>query len=247
MPAKKGKLPSNQGKKVESGNPNRPRRPIDLLFGSGARVDVLWCLMNDPWHTGLDTGEISRITGRSLKDVNRALDILLEVGLVAANSNPPATHISPANLIPSILKDRQALYRRTRYWLDPKNPWVPNLKTLLEMALGGIDLITDALANFPDITVAFIFGSIATSEQNQHSDIDLMLIGDFNEDEMLSVLSGLGKKIGREIQHVSYKPDEWYNAIKEKKHFIVSLMESPKIFIKGSVADLDRIAFGRDA
>jgi len=218
---KDGKIPDTQPSESPD---NHARRPVDLLFGSGVRVDVLWCLMN--FDLGLDQNEIVHTTGRSIKDVQRALKILSGLGLITKS-------LTPQN--------------RTRYYLAVDNPWLIPLRTLLECAIGGLDILKDNLREIPGISVAFVFGSFATSDQTPTSDIDLMVIGEFDEDGLLKIISGLEKKIGREIQLINNTPSEWYNAVQERKHFITSLMESPKIFLKGSKDDLDRIALGLDA
>lgn len=243
MPRENVKIPQKDGKKKNKPPVKKPKtsvekRPIDLLFGSGARVDVLWCLMQ---FSILGQSEIMRLTGRSLKDVQRALSILNELGLVV-KVRAGGGSMSPGAM--NLLWDEKFLKNnlRTLFRLDEKNPWIAPLRMLLECAIGGLDLIKYTVREIQGVYVSFIFGSMATSEQKPYSDIDLMVIGIHDQLKLDDEIAILEKRIRREIQVISYTPGEWREAYQKKAHFVVSLMEAPKIFLKGDNQELMDIA-----
>ncbi len=243
MPRRNVKIPQKDGKKKQKPPVKKPktsaeRRSIDLLFGSGARVDVLWCLMQFPI---LGQSEIMRLTGRSLKDVQRALSIFNELGLVEKVLGGGEC-MSPRSM--NLLWDEKFLKNnlRTLYRLDKNNPWIAPLRMLLECAIGGLDLIKDKVRETQGINVSFIFGSMATSDQKPYSDIDLMVIGIHDQLQLDDEIAILEKRIRREIQVISYTPGEWREGYQKKAHFVVSLMEAPKIFLKGDNQELMDIA-----
>ncbi|MCX6646772.1 MAG: nucleotidyltransferase domain-containing protein [bacterium] len=247
MPQKTIKLPQIKGKSNKASghvdsNPAFLKRPIDLLFGSGARVDVLWCLMKFPF---LEQRELMRLTGKSFKDVKRALTILLKLGLAeemhAGSGSFPSESM---HLLwdDKFLKDNL----RTLYRLNEKNPWTHSLKMLFECAIGGIDLINETISGVAGIDVAFVFGSYATSEQNSESDIDLMVIGNYDQRLLGDKIISLEKRIRREIQLITYTPDEWHKAFQDRSHFVVSLMEAPKIYLMGDARELQKVTLGSE-
>jgi predicted nucleotidyltransferase len=237
MPSKDGRSPSNDGK--------LGKRPIDLLFGSGARLDVLWCLMRYGYH-GLMLSEIAQSSQRSLKDVQRALSVLQDVGLITRVTGVGGA--LPGQIDPAASGHRSGSRPesrgRTRYYLSQLHPWIPPLRMLLECALGGVDLIREKLSGVAGIRVAFLFGSFATSEQNRESDIDLMAIGTHDQLALEGDIPELEKRVGREIQVISYSPDEWRKKFEERSHFVVSLMDAPKVYLIGDARELEKIVLG---
>jgi predicted nucleotidyltransferase len=254
MPRKNVKIPQKDGKKnkhppVKKTKTSAERRPIDLLFGSGARVDVLWCLMRNP-AVGLEQSEIIHATKRSLKDVQRSLSILQELGLVVKirglSGQQGATSLGDIHLIdtPEWMEGQMEVHGRTRYYVVENDPWIAPLRMLLECAIGGLDLVKHKVREIQGVYVSFIFGSMATSDQKPYSDIDLMVIGDHDQLKLDDEIAILEKRIRREIQVISYTPGEWREAYQKKAHFVVSLMEAPKIFLKSDNQELMDIAVG---
>jgi predicted nucleotidyltransferase len=236
MPQKRDNLPG-----IES-----DRRPIDLLFGSGVRVDVLWCLMQNP-SIGLELSEIISATGRSRKEVKRAIVILEKLGLVRRLKSAGGVMARARMHVlfnEEWLDEKGKRNGRTRYFLNEDHPWIKPLRQLLESTVGSIDIIRSVFRDIAGIEVAFVFGSFAISEQGPESDIDLLVVGDHDQSSLFNVISGLEEKVAREVQLVVYTPDEWRKGFEERSHFVVSLMEAPKIFIIGNFKKLYEISTG---
>jgi predicted nucleotidyltransferase len=101
------------------------------------------------------------------------------------------------------------------------------LTTVLEKALGT-----------KGIRTAFVFGSVARGEEEAHSDVDLMVIGDVGLRELSRRLAGVSEMIGREVNPHALRPAEFSKRRASGDHFIASVMASPKIFVAGSEDDL---------
>jgi predicted nucleotidyltransferase len=235
MPLKRGNMPScDLSDKTGSSQPAdeaRPRRPVDLLFGSGARVDVLWCLMNYP-DQGLELSEIVRATGRSLKDVQRAIKILESLGLVRIDHPGRPLPINPMRK------------GRTRYYLGKPHPWIASLRMFLEQSVGSLLILREFLASVPDIDVAFVFGSYALAEQRPDSDIDVVIIGRQTLRALHRQVMEIEKRLGRNFQVMIFSPEDWRDKFNDKSHFVYSLMFKPRVFLVGDNERLERITSG---
>jgi predicted nucleotidyltransferase len=228
---------------------NKPgKRPIDLLFGSATRIDVLWALLKNP-ELGFDIGDLAKITGRDFKDVQRALKILFELQLVRVmEALPAASSVSPHEFFSEIRPRLDDYFKKpavVHYYLNMENPWISPVRTLLELAMGGIDRLRDRLLQLDGIEIAFVFGSYALSEQGPDSDIDLMVIGNHTLLTLAAPMAEIENKIGKEVDFAAYSPAEWRKRYNESNHFVRSLLETPKIFLIGDQAKLEDLTFAR--
>lgn len=70
------------------------------------------------------------------------------------------------------------------------------------------------------ISVAFLFGSVASGSQKTTSDIDLMVVGRITLARLLPGLRGLQDRLGREINANIYAPEEFKLKYARREHFI---------------------------
>jgi predicted nucleotidyltransferase len=83
------------------------------------------------------------------------------------------------------------------------------------------DILRDALALLSDrITIALVYGSVARGEENQRSDIDLLIVGDVAFSEVVKALRSAQEALGREINPTVYPVDEFRSRIAEEHYFI---------------------------
>jgi len=230
MSSKDSDISSISGEASEANKP--PERKIDWLFGSGTRVDVLWCFLQNPdeW---LGSRDLERLTGRSQSDCRRNMGILYLVGL----------------LEPKILRGHASMEApvsesRSSFRLNKRHPWIPALRMLLERSMGALSVLQEGLESLPGIDVAFVFGSFAVSEQEPESDLDVVIIGSQTTRTLARPISEIEKRIGREIQVMAYSAEAWRQKVELKSHFVYSLMFKPKIFLVGDNERLERITGG---
>ena len=87
------------------------------------------------------------------------------------------------------------------------------------------------------IVTAFIFGSVARGTDTTRSDIDLMIIGMLDYDEVYAVTDEVGAQLGRQVSPVLISPIDWRKEVSIPRSFI-SGGASPKLFVFGSDVDL---------
>lgn len=103
----------------------------------------------------------------------------------------------------------------------------------------GLDFeLQKVLKRLERIEFAFIFGSFAGKQHDEFSDVDLMIIGEPNEDELIIGLAKVEKKIDREINYHIFSKKEWARKIKEKNSFIMSVDKKVKLFLIGNKNEL---------
>lgn len=127
---------------------------------------------------------------------------------------------------------------RVYYRAKTENPLYPEIRNLVLKTSGLADVLRSALKD-KRIRQAFVFGSVARGEENADSDVDLMVIGELGLRDLSGLLSGIEERIGREINPHVLQEDEFRTRLGAREHFVTNVMESPKIFIKGSLDELE--------
>jgi len=137
---------------------------------------------------------------------------------------------------------RTARGRQVYYQANPQCPLFAELKSLVVKTAGVGDVLRQALALLADrITVAFIYGSVARTEQRSSSDVDLMVVGDVSFGGVVSALETAQKTLGREINPTVYSAAEFRSKIKARHHFLTSVQNSEKVFVIGDEHEFERL------
>ncbi|MFQ6032593.1 MAG: nucleotidyltransferase domain-containing protein, partial [Candidatus Zixiibacteriota bacterium] len=87
-----------------------------------------------------------------------------------------------------------------------------------------------------------IYGSIATGEETAKSDIDLLVIGKISFDQLSRAIGKAEKELKREINPTLYPVREFKEKLRQKNHFLRSVLKSKMLFLIGSQDDLARLA-----
>jgi DNA-binding transcriptional ArsR family regulator len=127
---------------------------------------------------------------------------------------------------------------RVYYRANVENPLFPEIRGLVIKTVGLVDVLREALRDERN-RIAFVFGSIARGEGKAHSDVDLMVIGSIRLRPLSGLLSGVSQRIGREINPHILSVAEFKKRMHEKEHFLMRVMESPKVFVIGNQDELD--------
>jgi predicted nucleotidyltransferase len=127
---------------------------------------------------------------------------------------------------------------RTYYRANKDHPLFLDIQRLVLKTVGLVDILQNKLTKSQEITIAFVFGSIARQEEMAGSDIDLVVIGHLGLREITALLSGLTEKVGREINPHVFTVKEFKKRIARKEHFITQVLDEPKIFIFGNENEL---------
>ena len=132
-------------------------------------------------------------------------------------------------------KDGNRLYYRA----NKEHPLYFDIRSLVLKTIGLVDILKNALRQDSDISIAFVFGSIALHEETAGSDVDLMVIGKLGLRKLTGMLSGMSEQIGREINPYVLSVNEFVKRKTNREHFITQVLEAPKIFIIGNANDLE--------
>jgi predicted nucleotidyltransferase/DNA-binding HxlR family transcriptional regulator len=159
--------------------------------------------------------ELGRQSGLSPGTVQQELQRLTRVGLVLAR------------------KDGNRVYYRA----NPDHPVHRDLCSLVLKTDGLAGVLQPTLAG-PEVRLAFVFGSIARGDTGAASDVDLMVIGTVGLRRLATLLSGLADRLGREINPHVMTSEEFAERKKKRDHFVTSLLNSPRLFVKGTDHEL---------
>jgi len=128
------------------------------------------------------------------------------------------------------------------YQANSECPVFAELKGLMVKTSGAADVLREALAPLADrIKAAFIYGSMARSQQTNASDLDLMVIGAVSFGEVVATLNTAQELIHREINPTVYSPAEFRSKLKARHHFLSSVLRNEKVFVVGDEYELARL------
>jgi len=156
--------------------------------------------------------QIARMAGGGAGSVHRELENLVKAGVV----------------------HRTKQGRQVYYQANHNSPVYYELHGLVIKTVGVADVLKSALAPLADnIRSAFIYGSFARGEEKVDSDIDVMVIGDVDFSDLVKALTPAEKKLHREINPSVFTPEDFSHKIKDKEHFVTSVMSAPRITLIG--------------
>jgi DNA-binding transcriptional ArsR family regulator len=136
------------------------------------------------------------------------------------------------------LVERRKDGNRVYYQANKNHPLYGDIQQLVFKTSGVVDMFKQALGDQEVIQVAFLFGSAVTGKLAAESDVDLLVIGDIGLRRVLSLLTGVSDRIGREINPIVMSIREFRKRVADQEHFITAVLDGPKHLIIGSADDL---------
>ncbi len=131
----------------------------------------------------------------------------------------------------------------SRYFkVNKKNPIYKELKSIIFKTIGIAGSIKQVLDELNNLEGAFIYGSYAKNKENYLSDIDILIIGNPDEEILLNKLDNLEKKLQREINYKIYSYKDLKREILEKEPFIINILEDKKIMLIGNENEIPKIS-----
>lgn len=133
---------------------------------------------------------------------------------------------------------------RTRTYVkaETRSPLFPELRGLLEKTAGLLPALRQALEPFrARIDCAFVYGSVARSQEHALSDVDLLVIGSVGLAELAPALRKAETRLGRDVNVTNYSAREFQKNVAAKDHFLSEILRRPKQFVKGNQRDLDEV------
>lgn len=189
--------------------------PAVVLFGSTRRRVLAWLLGHADQAYYLR--ELVRHTGAAVGAAQRELEQLTAAGLVC----------------------REVRGNQVYFQANQKAAIFPELQGLFAKTVGLVDILREVLMPLANrIRAAFVFGSAARGELHAASDIDLLVVGDISFGDMIVEIKEAERRLGREVNPAVYSEDEFEAKIREKQHFVTSVLARPKLFVLGEDHDL---------
>lgn len=185
----------------------------DALF-TKTQQRVLGLLYGRPEQTYY-LNEIVRLAHVGKGSVSRELEKLCAAGLLTVSRQGNQNH----------------------YRANANNPIFNELKAITQKTFGVVDIIKAALVPLlPQLSRAFIYGSVAQGTEHAGSDIDLMLVGDdISYSEVMDLLAPAEKQLGRTINPTLYTVAEFTDRKTNHQPFIQRVMEQPKLWLVGDM------------
>jgi predicted nucleotidyltransferase len=121
------------------------------------------------------------------------------------------------------------------YQANRDSPVFAELHGLVVKSFGVADVLRQVLEPLRErMQSAWLFGSMASGEENSRSDIDVFVIAaDIAYPELIEALSIAETRLGRAINPVLYSEAEWLRKRAEKNHFMESVLSRPMIKLLG--------------
>jgi predicted nucleotidyltransferase len=185
----------------------------ETLFGQtrGAVLSVLYGHVGKAFYLR----QLARLTDIALGPVQREMQQLVAAGLVT----------------------RKAIGPQTLYTANQKSPVFREIKNLVNKTVGMHDVLAKALNPLHErINFAFVFGSVPRLRETEQSDVDLMIVGKVDFDEVVERLAEAEKTLNREINPTVYSIREFGKKV--RGNFLKTVLAEKKLFIIGDEDDL---------
>ena len=201
--------------------------PPDLgtLFFGAYRRQVLALLLLHP-DEAFHLREIARLTHTQPGTLRRELKLLNDAGVLQSEN----------------------VGNQVRYRANAECPVYDELRSILKKTWGVVDVLREALAPLATaISVAFVYGSIASGTERRASDLDVMVVGTATLEDIVRVLYPAQEQLRREINPHVYSVAEFRKKMRAKNPFLSRVLAGPKVFIAGSADDLGKPGANRKA
>jgi len=203
----------------------KPQNDLGTLFFGAYRRQVLGLLLLHP-DESFHLREIARATNTQPGTLRRELTQLADAGVLS----------------------REKMGNLVRYKADTACPIYDELRGILKKTVGVADVLRAALASLGNkISVAIVYGSVASGAERRSSDIDVMVVGTVTFEEVVGALHASQEELRREINPNVYSLAEFKKEAKEKGSFLARVLKEPKLFIQGEENDLRKLVADRKA
>ena len=191
---------------------------IDILIGSKGRV-ALFTALFDGRQRRTHIRELARNVGLSAPSLMREAKSLVKIGLLREEKDG----------------------NRVDYCANVDSPLYPALTELVQKTAGPEVALREAFAD-SDNDVVFIYGSRAKGCERADSDCDVFVVGREGLRKAAARAGEVANRVGIEVNPYVVTQEEFRRRIASGDRFLVDVMSSPKIFLKGSEDELAGLA-----
>lgn len=160
--------------------------------------------------------------------------------IASANAGSGAVQRELAKLASCGLVTIRELGNQRRYQANHESPVFDELVALIRKTVGLAEPLRRALVSLEkDITLAFVFGSIAKRTDTARSDIDLFIVSDtLSYGSVFDVLETASRELGRPVNPTLFTREEFAQRRGEGQAFIERILAQPKVWVIGSDNEL---------
>ena len=183
----------------------------DALFPA-VRQRVLAVLFGSP-DRSFYANELIALARSGTGAVQRELASLLAAGLVTVRDQGNQKH----------------------YQANAASPVFAELRGLVLKTVGLADVLRAALAPLAgQITMAFVYGSVARREDTAASDVDVLIVSDaLGYAEVFGALESAAQTLGRAINPTLYTRAELARRRAQDNAFVTRVLDQPRIWLMG--------------
>jgi len=144
-----------------------------------------------------------------------------------------------ANLVDAGILHQRRDGNRMYFQPNPNCPFLAELQGLMLKTVGLVDVLQEALDPFTDrIDWAFVYGSMARSEELASSDVDLMIIGRVGLADITPALRRAEGRLNRLVNPTLYSREEFATKLAAGHTFLRAVLDGEKLFILGDPHEL---------
>ena len=157
-----------------------------------------------------------------------------------AGSGSGAVQRELAKLTAAGLVTLRRVGNQTHYQANPASPVFEELRTLILKTSGLVDVLRSALApRATEVSLAFVFGSVAKRKDSASSDIDVLIVSEtLSYAELFALIETATQRLGRRVNPTLYSRDEMTARLDKKNAFVTKVFAQPKLWIIGSERDI---------
>jgi len=153
--------------------------------------------------------EVVRLADMGRGSISRELNKLTDAGVLVVSKQGNQNH----------------------YQANKALPIFNELKGVVKKTFGVAGVLQSALVPLlPQLSRAFVYGSVAKGEDNAGSDVDVMLVGeDLSYSEIMQLLESAELQLGRPVNPTIYSPTEFSERLAEGQSFLTKVMAQMQI------------------
>ena len=149
--------------------------------------------------------------------------------------------IDPSNLSKELHRlVRQGLFRaeingRQKYFeLNRKYVLFAEVRSIVTKTVGAVPRIKLSFTRVGGIEEAYVYGSFARNQQDAVSDIDILVIGDPEEDVLSESVRKLERELGRDLNYTVLKRKEFASRRRRGDAFLENVWHNKRITLIGT-------------
>lgn len=193
------------------------RSSLENLFRSKAQVLILKLLFLNS-SSEFHANDMARRTGLAPSTISKEMPVIQNIGLTLRRTQ--------GNLVFYKINNQSVIYNELK-------------RIFLKFEM--LDKIISRDLPKEKIKYALIYGSFAKGTESQSSDIDLLVIGNVNEDALLRSISKTERTIGREINYLLWKEKDLMERVDKKIPLIKEISKTSIIMIVGDEDEFKRL------